>query len=272
MRLRAVVIALATAVVAGLGWAFVRPVSSAPDPALAKYIVGTEKSGYVYLDPSTREMEDDDISNPGFLWVDKGKTLWNAVDGSAGKSCAACHGEAPSSMKGVAATYPKYDAKLGKVIDLEQRINLERTDRMGATPYKWESQQLLALTTYVKLQSRGMPVNVATGGPAHKYWLEGKQYFETRRGQLNMSCEQCHVEYADHQLRADTLSQGQTNGFPTYRLAWQAVGSVEHRFRACNLKIRAQPAAYGSETYVALELYVASRGEGLPIETPAVRK
>jgi len=269
---RALLVAVGAAMIVALAWILARPVISAPDPSFAKYIVGEEKSGYVYLDSQTRAMEDDDVSNPGFLWVDKGKALWNATDGTAGTSCAACHGAAETSMKGVAATYPKYDRKLGKLIDLEQRINLERTQRMGAAPYAWESEQLLALTTYVKLQSRGMPVHVAIDGPAHKYWLEGKKYYQTRRGQLNMSCEQCHVEYADHLLRADRLSQGQTNGFPTYRLSWQGIGSVQRRFQSCNVKIRANPLPYGSATYVALELYVASRGEGLPIETPAVRK
>ncbi|TAM86996.1 sulfur oxidation c-type cytochrome SoxA [bacterium] len=265
-------IALAAVTAIVLSWVFVRPVASATDPSVAKYIVGDEKSGYVYLDAQTRAMEDDDISNPGFLWVDKGKTLWNTVDGSAGKSCAACHGAAESSMKGLAATYPKIDPHSGKLIDIEQRINQERTQRMGAAPFKWESQELLALTAYVKLQSRGLPVNVATGGPAHQYWLAGKQYYETRRGQLNMSCAQCHVEYAGQHLRADTLSQGQINGFPAYRLKWQTIGSVQRRFRSCNVKIRAQPLPYGSPEYVALELYIASRGQGLPIETPAVRK
>jgi sulfur-oxidizing protein SoxA len=239
---------------------------------LAKYIVGKEKSGYVYASPQTRAMEDDDFSNPGFLWVEKGKALWSTVDGTAGKSCASCHGEASASMKGIGAEYPKYDAKLGKVIDIEQRINLERTERMGAAPYKWESDQLLALTTYVKLQSRGMPVSVTTTGPAHAFWLSGKHYYQTRRGQLDMSCEQCHVQNNNNLLRANVLSQGQINGFPTYRLGWQTLGSAQRRFIACNVKIRAQPLPYGSQQYVDLELYVASLGQGLPVETPAVRQ
>lgn len=238
---------------------------------LAKYTVGKVKSGYVYATPPTRAMEDDDFQNPGSLWVDKGKTLWSAVDGSAGKSCQSCHNAAATSMRGVGATYPKYDAKLARVIDLEQRIGLER-QRMGAVPWEWESDQLLAMTTYVKAQSHGMPVNVSIDGPAHATYEEGKTFYQARRGQLDMSCQQCHVQDNNRLLRTEVLSQGQTNGFPTYRLSWQALGSVQRRFRECNEQIRAEPLAYGSPQYVALELYLAGVGKGLPIETPSVRK
>jgi sulfur-oxidizing protein SoxA len=106
-------------------------VRSQTQPDLSKYIVGKAKSGYVYATPPTRAMEDDDFQNPGSLWVDKGKALWSAPQGTSGQSCASCHNAAETSMKGVGATYPKYDAKLGKVIDLEQRIGIEQ-ERMGA--------------------------------------------------------------------------------------------------------------------------------------------
>jgi sulfur-oxidizing protein SoxA len=238
---------------------------------LAKYTVGDEKSGYLYATPTTRAMEDDDFQNPGSLWVDKGKALWSKVDGTTGQSCRSCHNAAETSMRGVGATYPKFDAKLGRVIDLEQRIGIER-ERMGATPWPWESDELLAMTTYVKTQSRGMPVNVSIDGPAHATFEAGKTFYETRRGQLDMSCEQCHGQNNNHLLRTEILSQGQTNGFPTYRLSWQTIGSVQRRFRECNANIRAEPFAYGAPQYVALELYLAHVGKGLPVETPSVRK
>lgn len=238
---------------------------------LSAYTHGNEKSGFLYLDSQTKTMETDDFSNPGFLWIDTGAKLWSTPDGTAGKSCETCHG-APSSMKGVGAKYPLYDQGSHTVIDLEQRINAERINRMGAAPYKFESKDLVALTAYVKLQSRGMPVAVDAGGPAHAFWLAGKKIYETRRGQLDMSCAECHVQYVDHKLRSDTLSQGQTNGFPLYRLDWQDLGSVQRRFKGCMENIRAKPFAYGSQEMVDLELYVAARGNGLPVETPAVRK
>ncbi|MBC5811570.1 MAG: sulfur oxidation c-type cytochrome SoxA [Candidatus Eremiobacteraeota bacterium] len=245
---------------------------SLPAGNAASHTAGDKKSGYVYAEPQTRAMQDDDFTNPGFLWVDKGKALWSKVDGTAGKSCAACHGADAAAMRGVAAKYPKYDRKAGKLVDIEQRINLERVEKMGAAPLEWESDGLLGLTAFVKLQSRGQPVAVATDGPARQFWLKGKTYYETRRGQLDLACAACHIANHDRKLRSETLSQGQSNGFPTYRLSWETLGSVHRRFRECNSQIRAEPEPYGSDDYVNLELYVASRGQGLPVESPSVRK
>ena len=104
-------------------------------------------------------------------------------------------------MKGVAAVYPKLDEGLGKPINLEQRINMCRTENMKAEAWKYES-----------------------------------------------------------------------DGFPTYRLKWQKVGSLHRRFRGCNEQVRATKLPYGTDDYVNLELYLAWRGNGLPIETPAVRQ
>lgn len=274
MRLLPIAV-LSGAILAGIAF-FPRSVlSQAAYPQLPAQLSafqhGGEKSGYLYLDSQTRAMEADDFSNPGFLWIDKGQKLWNTPEGTNGKSCESCHG-AVTSMKGVGANYPVYDARSHGIVDLEERINQMRVDKMGAQPYKWESENLLALTAYVKLQSRGMPVAVNTGGPAHAFWETGKKIYQARRGQLNMSCESCHVQFADHQLRSDTLSQGQINGYPLYRLKWQSLGSAQHRFKGCMLKIRANPFPYGSASMTDLELYVASRGNGLPVETPAVRK
>jgi sulfur-oxidizing protein SoxA len=36
--------------------------------------------------------------------------------------------------------------------------------------------------------------------------------------------------------------------------------------------MRAEPYELGSPEFVALELYLAWRGKGLPVETPAVRR
>jgi sulfur-oxidizing protein SoxA len=72
-------------------------------------------------------------------------------------------------------------------------------------------------------------------------------------------------------MRANILSQGQPNGFPTYRLKWQKIGSLHRRFRGCNKQVRATPYDNGSDEYVNLELFLTHRANGLPVETPSVR-
>jgi len=228
-------------------------------------------SGWGSRSKSTRALQQDDFENPGYLWVDKGEDLWNKVDGKAGKSCATCHDDAAVSMKGVGAAMPKWDAKLGKPLTMEQRINTCRTDNMEAKEWKWESDQMLSMTTYVKNQSRGMPVNVQADGPMEPWVKQGKELYYTRVGQLDMSCANCHEANYGKYIRADILSQGQSNGFPTYRLKWQKVGSLHRRFKGCMKNIRAVPYKVGADEFVAMEIYLAQRGKGLQVESPSVR-
>ena len=236
-----------------------------------KYKSDDRRSGYTYMTDQTRFIQNDDFENPGMLWVERGEGLWQEVDGKEGKSCQSCHNDADESMKKVGATYPVYAPEMSKMINVEQRINQCRTERMGAEPWKWESDQLLSMTSFVRHQARDEPVQVAVDGPAAPFVAQGKAFYEERRGQLDMACMHCHQNYVGGQLRANVLSQGQSNGFPTYRLKWQKVGSLHRRFRGCNSMVRAEPYAYGSDEYVNLELYLGSRGRGLPVETPAVR-
>ena len=122
------------------------------------------------------------------------------------------------------------------------------------------------------MQSRGARVNVAVDGNAAKAFARGKELYYTRVGQLDMSCAHCHEDNYGNYIRADMLSQGNINGFPTYRVKWNGIGSTHRRFRGCNENIRATKLPYGHEDYVALELYLAWRGNGLTVETPAVRQ
>jgi len=126
-------------------------------PTAGEIPLADRKSGYEFMARETRAMQDDDTANPGMLWVLDGEALWKRKEGSAGKSCADCHGDARVSMKGVAARYPAFNAARGRPVDLEERINICRTQQQQSTPLPFESKELLALAAYVGQQSRGMP-------------------------------------------------------------------------------------------------------------------
>ncbi len=238
----------------------------------AQFTAGEKRSGYLFSKPSTQAVQDDDFANPAFLWIDQGEQLWAKSDDAAGKSCASCHQDATKTMKGVGATYPKYNTAKKKPINLEQRINLCRTDNMKAKAWKYESPQLLAMTAYVKHQSRGMPVSVSIDGPARPFYEKGKAFFTRRAGLFDMACTNCHVDNAGKMLRGNLLSQGHVNGFPTYRQGWQTLGSLHRMFNVCNTRLRAAVYPAGSDEYVNLELYTTHRSKGLKIETPSVRR
>ena len=114
-------------------------------------------------------------------------------------------------------------------------------------------------------------MSVAIDGPVADVWEQGKELYYARTGQLELSCANCHEDNYGNMIRADHLSQGQINGFPTYRLKNAKLNSVHARFKGCMKNIRATPYAEGGDEFKALELYIASRGQGLSVETPSVR-
>ncbi len=230
-------------------------------------------SGWLFRTAETRALEVDSFVNPGMLEVEQGETIWNTVEGSAGKSCASCHGDAAESMKGVGAHYPKWDAEAGRPINIELQINKCRKNNMGAEPYAFDKDGQKPLTAYIKNQSLGAPVSIDLGqGDLQSWWEKGKELYYTRTGQLNLSCASCHEVNMGKMIRADHLSQGQINGFPTYRLKQGHLISVHNRFRGCIRDTRAEMPKAFSDELMALEVYVTWRGTGLSVETPAVRQ
>lgn len=232
-------------------------------------------SGYQFMEPATRQLQDDDFLNPAFFLVERGRQLWDrewpgAPEGAA--SCRSCHGAPESSMRGVSARYPALDSATGELVNLELKIQSEISSKVSAKPPLYESTDLLALTALVALQSRGMPMDIPTGENVAGWLARGEEIYTTRRGQLNLSCQNCHGDHWGQKLRGDTISQGHSNAFPIFRLIWDEVGSLHRMFTWCMEAVRAEPYASGSEEYLALELYLAQRGRGLTIESPGVRR
>lgn len=228
--------------------------------------------GHTFQSAESQRLQNDDGANPGMLWVEQGAALWTAPAEVSGKSCASCHGDAAQSMKGVAARYPAVDTQTGRLLNIELRINQCRTANQGAPALAWESDALLGLTAFVSWQSLGLPKTVHIDGPARPFFEAGRTFFAERQGQLNVACTLCHDDNAGRRLRGDLISQGQTEGWPAYRLEWQKLGSLSRRIRACSMGVRAEILDFGAPEYLALELYLAWRGEGLALSSPGVRR
>jgi L-cysteine S-thiosulfotransferase len=239
------------------------------DLSFAEVPLAERRSGYDTMSRDTKAMQDDDTANPATLAVLDGEALWTRKVG--GKACADCHGDATTSMRGVSARYPAFDAGKGRPINLEQRINICRTDQQKATRLAFESKDLLALAAYVGRQSRGMPVEIAVDERTKPFLDAGRDMFTQRQGQLNLSCAQCHDDNSGGKLAGAPIPQGHATGYPLYRLEWQSLGSLQRRLRNCLFGMRAETYALGAPEYVDLELYLAWRARGMPVETPAVR-
>ena len=237
----------------------------------AEIPAGERRSGYEFMSAETRAMQDDDVTNPAVLWLLDGEDLWKRKTGAAGRACADCHGDAATSMKGVAARYPAWSAAAGRPVNLEQRINACRSGRQQASALPYESRELLALTAYVARQSRGMPIGITVDARMRPFLEAGRATFLRRQGQLNLACAQCHDGLWGKKLAGSTIPQAHPTGYPLYRLEWQGVGSLHRRLRNCMIGMRAEPYAFGSPEFIDLELYLLWRARGMKLETPAVR-
>ncbi|MFS0756994.1 sulfur oxidation c-type cytochrome SoxA [Noviherbaspirillum sp. 1P10PC] len=228
-------------------------------------------SGTAFMGPSTQAMQRDDSLNPAMLWVKEGETAWRRSDEGNGKSCASCHGDAESAMRGVAARYPAFDAQAGRPVNLGQRINQCRVRQQSAAALPAESDALLGLESYVALQSRGMPAAAPDDARLQPFLERGQARWQQRMGQLNLSCAQCHDQRWGQRLGSSIIPQAHATGYPIYRLEWQAMGSLQRRLRNCLSGVRAALYPAGSLELVELELYLAQRDRGMEMEAPAVR-
>jgi len=229
------------------------------------------KSGYDYLLPEMKEMQDDDFGNPGMLAVDAGEILFSTT-GENGKSCTSCHGDGGSKLdtKHI-ASYPIFSTELKKPVTLRGQILTCQNERVGNPTLKYASPEAMQLEAFVRRLAFGEAVNVDVSGDMSPYYEAGKKLFHTRWGQVDIACHQCHVYHAGRTFRGQILTQGQSNGFPGYRYTAGKVVGTHERITGCLNNLRAEPYSIGSEEYINFEIYMNARGNGLKIETPAIR-
>ncbi len=228
------------------------------------------RSGWTFRSSETQALQMDDFENPGMIFVDEAIEAFNTVEGTEGNSCASCH-ENPESLVGARAEYPKWNDQAEEIRTMAMQINGCRTEQMGAEAWKYDGGDMLNMEALIASVSRGLPMSVAIDGPAEAAYALGEELYYTRHGQLDLSCANCHEENYDNYIRADHLSQGHINGFPTYRLKNAKLNGVHSRFKGCIRDTRAETYGVGSEEFIALELYLAARGNGLSVEGPSVR-
>ena len=234
-------------------------------------VTAAPRSGYDYLTPETRAMQDDDFENPGMMGVEQGAELFSQ-EGEEGGTCAGCHGDNGSKLnaKRIAA-YPLYDKGLKRPVTLRDQVHICWEESLGNFPMLFNDKRALYLETFVRHLARGEAVNVDTSGPMKEFYRAGEKLYRTRFGQIGMTCYHCHDYFPGRKMRSQLLTEGHTNGFPEYRLGTGKLTSLADRLSECFVSLRAEGFEKGSDEYRNLEVYLNARGNGLKIETPAVR-
>lgn len=236
-----------------------------PDVKLADFA-----NGVYALDADARQQWQEMEEFPPYeLDVEAGKALFNKPFAN-GKSLADCFPNGGA----VRGKYPYFDEKRGEVVTLEMAINECRVAN-GEKPWPWKTGKLAQVSAYMAFISRGQKVDVKVKSKAaYEAYLKGKKFFYAKRGQLNMSCSGCHMEYAGRHLRAEITSPalGQTTHFPVFRSKWGEIGTLHRRYAGCNKNIGAKPFPAQSEQYRDLEYFQTAMSNGLEYNGPASRK
>lgn len=233
--------------------------------------LGEFKDGVYAIDAATREqwLEIEEFP-PYEIAIDEGLEFFETPFAN-GKSYADCFENKGESVR---QNYPYFDTAINQVITLEFAINQCRESN-GEKALEYGQGELIAISAYMANSSRDQVFNIKVPNEmAYKAYMNGKQFFYSKRGQLNFSCADCHLKISGSSLRADRLSPaiGHPTGMPVYRSAWGELGSIGHRYRECNKNVRAEPLAYQSEAYRNLEYYQTLMSNGLVVNGPSSRK
>jgi sulfur-oxidizing protein SoxA len=241
-----------------------------PDTPFKEFANGNYALGLTTEDKRDQWLAQEDFP-PYEGELEKGKKLFETPFAN-GKTYASCF---KNGGKNIRQFYPYFDPASKQVKTLEQEINECRVQN-GEKPLKWKKGAIAQISAYMAYTSRGEPVSVKIDDSAESLaaYERGKQHFYGKRGQLNMSCADCHMYNSGNNIRADLLSAalGQPTGFPVFRGKWGNLGTMHRRFGGCNKQVRAKPFKAQSDEYKALEYFLNYMSNGLAVNAPSYRQ
>jgi sulfur-oxidizing protein SoxA len=254
-------------------------------PAASSFAEETTEQGIAQY----RQMLGDD--NPADLWEARGEGLWKAPRGPNKISLEHCDlGLGPGVLKGAYAQLPKYFADTDRVQDLESRLVTCMTGLQGMTVAEAEKNKfgngesrksdLEALSAFVVAQSRGIAVHVSLDHPKERQAYEiGKQTFYYRAGPYDFSCASCHGQPGKRIRLQDlpdlTTAKGAQTAYttwPGYRVSQGELRTMEWRLNDCFRQQRFPDLKYGSDTAIALTMYLARTADGGVMNAPALKR
>ena len=190
-----------------------------------------------------------------------------------GFSCNTCHSDPQAQFKTWAATMPKWEPRLDKVLGVEEFVTRHAKATTGAD-WLMETDENNAMSVYLHNLANGEPIKVDTTSASAKGCDRARQGAVQRKlGQLNFACTDCHGIAANKWIRGQWLGEpkGQFDHFPTWRTSLQTIWDIRQRFQWCQVNIRADELPPDAKEYGDLEFYLASQNHGLKMSVPGIR-
>ncbi|WP_028988153.1 c-type cytochrome [Thermicanus aegyptius] len=113
-------------------------------------------------------------------------------------ACSSCHGNAgldsTSPFIGVTAVFPQYNARAGKVLTIEERINGCFLRSMNGKPLDYTSNEMKAMVAYLTYISEGVPTGTKERPWVVKNYISDRPTPNKENGEklYQQACMQCH--------------------------------------------------------------------------------
>jgi sulfur-oxidizing protein SoxA len=257
--------------------------SDSPYEVLTKLINSTNSSYLTQSEQNLMIMPDD----PALFTAEEGEALFKEKRGPNNVSLEGCDfGKGPGVVKGVYVEMPRYFADTDKVMTFESRLIHCMMTLQGFAkddpPVKkrhGSGSDVMKLTTYVGMQSNGLPWNPPLDHPQEKALRDaGEVLFYRRSGPMDFNCATCHGQQGKR-IRASVLPYigapkewSKAVSWPATRVGQNNVRSTYHRLRGCLYQMRYPNLKQGSETATALISFWTDAARGQPAILPDTKR
>jgi sulfur-oxidizing protein SoxA len=219
----------------------------------------------------------DPFVNDGMAAVERGGQVYSRV-GATGKSCVSCHAAPEKSFKSWAATMPRYETRLKKVIGVEEFITRHARSTTGEN-LLMQSPDNIDLSVYLRHLANGTPIKIdTTSKDAVAAIKRGNALMRRKIGQLNFACIDCH-SLANKWVRGQWLAESSGHAvfnkeithFPTFRTSEGAIWDLRKRIQWCNVAVRANELPPDAVEYGDIELALTALNQGQNVNVPGIR-
>jgi len=202
-------------------------------------------------------------NNPAEIYVEEGGEIFEEELGGEA-ALAKFLGVSEKELPKYIAGFPRYIAKLGNVVGLDQVMQAMQVEQ-GQEKTKLKSGKMFSMLAYVKSLANDEVINIDVTADEHikAAYALGEKTYMTPRGGRGLSCNSCHsADIVGQVLRTQPLPDLGDNNvagtWPAYRMTKSSLRTTQRRFQGCMNNALLKVIPIGSEEMNALEVYVTT--------------